>query len=238
MRGHLLRRIQLSPRSDNVIVKARGRKGVPAASVARRAAPIFNVGDDTMTFPAAASPSILSDKLNAIRANWGWFVALGIAFVVLGLIALAHVLISTIATALYVGALIVVGGVVQVIHAFRVQGWGHFFYWLLAGVLYVVAGALIMYNPLLGAGVITLLIGVALAVEGIFRIAAGIGSRPGSGWGWIVFSGFITLLLGAIIIAQWPVNSVYILGLFLGIDLIVNGVGTFFFGLALRQKAV
>ncbi|MFG1478515.1 HdeD family acid-resistance protein [Xanthobacter sp. V4C-4] len=190
-----------------------------------------------MTFPAAASTSALTDKLGAIRANWGWFVALGIAFVVLGLIALGHVLLFTLGVTIYVGALILVGGVVQVIHAFRVQGWGQFFYWLLAGVLYVVAGGLIMYNPALGAGVITLLIGVALAVEGIVRIAAGIGSRPGNGWGWIVFSGLITLLLGAIIIAQWPVNSLYILGLFLGIDLIVNGVGTFFFGLALRQKA-
>ncbi len=189
-----------------------------------------------MSMPSPASSTALTDTLHAIRANWGWFVALGIAFVILGFIALAHVLVSTIATALYVGALILVGGVIQVIHAFRVQGWGRFFYWLLAGLLYVVAGGLIMYNPLLGAGVITLLIGVALAVEGIFRIAAGIGSRGTGGWGWIVFSGLITLLLGAIIIAQWPVNSVYILGLFLGIDLIVNGVGTFFFGLALRQK--
>lgn len=189
-----------------------------------------------MTMPASAPSSIVTDKLHAIRANWGWFVALGIAFMVLGFIALAHVLASTLVTVLYVGALILVGGVVQVIHAFRVQGWGHFFYWLLAGLLYVVAGGLIMYNPLLGAGVLTLMIGVALAVEGIFRIFAGIGARPSSGWGWIVFSGLITLLLGAIIVARWPVNSVYILGLFLGIDLIINGVGTMFFGFALREK--
>lgn len=188
-----------------------------------------------MTFPAGTAA--LSDKLHAIRANWGWFVALGVAFVVLGLIALAHVLVFTLGVTIYVGALILVGGVVQVLHAFRVQGWGQFFYWVLAGLLYVVAGGLIMYNPALGAGVITLLIGVALAVEGIFRIAAALGSRAGGGWGWIAFSGFITLLLGAIIIAKWPVNSVYILGLFLGIDLVVNGVGTVLFGLALRQKA-
>lgn len=188
-----------------------------------------------MTMPASAT-SAVTDKLHAIRANWGWFVALGIAFIVLGFIALAHVLASTVVTALYVGALILVGGVVQVIHAFRVQGWGRFFYWLLAGLLYVVAGGLIMYNPLLGAGVLTLMIGVALAVEGIFRIFAGMGSQAGSGWGWIVFSGVITLLLGLIIIARWPVNSLYILGLFLGVDLIVNGTGTMLFGFALREK--
>jgi len=186
-----------------------------------------------MPLSATPSSSAVTDHLASIRAHWGWFVALGIAFVVLGFIALAHVLVSTIFTALYVGALILVGGVIQVIHAFRVQGWGRFFYWLLAGLLYVVAGGLIMVNPALGAGVMTLLIGVALAVEGIFRVVAGIGARSG----WIIFSGAITLLLGAIIIAQWPVNSAYILGLFLGIDLVVNGVGTLFFGLALRNKA-
>ena len=64
----------------------------------------------------------------------------------------------------------------------------------------------------------------------------GFGSKHGKGWGWIVVSGIVTLLLGLIIIARWPVNSVYILGLFLGVDLIVNGVGTLMFGLALREK--
>jgi len=190
-----------------------------------------------MATPASAPTpaSTVADQLHAVRASWGWFVVLGIAFIVLGFVALAHVLASTVVTALYVGALILVGGVVQVIHAFRVKGWGRFFYWLLAGVLYVVAGGLIMSNPLLGAGVLTLMIGVALAVEGIFRIFAGVGARPGAGWGWIVVSGIVTLLLGLIIIARWPVNSLYILGLFLGVDLIVNGVGTLLFGLGLKK---
>ena len=130
-----------------------------------------------MATPASAPTpaSTVADQLHAVRASWGWFVVLGIAFIVLGFVALAHVLASTVVTALYVGALILVGGVVQVIHAFRVKGWGRFFYWLLAGVLYVVAGGLIMSNPLLGAGILTLMIGVALAVEGIFRIFAGVG---------------------------------------------------------------
>ncbi|MEP9376947.1 HdeD family acid-resistance protein [Aquabacter sp. CN5-332] len=177
------------------------------------------------------------DQLTAMSAGWGWFVALGAAFVILGCIALAHLLVTGIATALYVGALVLVGGIVQVMHAFRVQGWGRFFYWLLAGLLYVVAGGLIMYQPLLAAGIITLMIGVSLVVGGIFRIIAGLGSRQAAGWGFIVFSGVITLLLGIEIIARWPVDSVQILGLFLGLDLIINGVMTAMFGFALRNKA-
>ncbi|MEP9366264.1 HdeD family acid-resistance protein [Xanthobacter sp. VNH20] len=176
--------------------------------------------------------------ITEIRASWGWFVALGIAFVVLGFIALAHLLTSTLVTALYVGALVMVAGIVEILHAFRVQSWGRFLFWLLGGVLYVIAGGLIMYQPLLAAGVITLMIGVSLVVGGGFRIFAAIGARPAAGWGFLALSGVITFLLGVIIIAGWPVNSVFLLGLFLGIDLIVNGVTTAMFGFALRQKAL
>ncbi len=181
--------------------------------------------------------SSVRDQLSAISAGWGWFVALGAAFIILGFIALAHLMISTFATAIYVGALMLVGGIVQGMHAFRVQSWGRFFYWLLSGVLYVVAGGLVMFQPLFAVKVITLMIGVALLVGGVFRIIAGLGSRQSKGWGFIVFSGAITLLLGLEIMAGWPVNSPYILGLFLGIDLIINGVMTAMFGLALRSKA-
>lgn len=192
-----------------------------------------------MSMPATAPQtpaSTAADALHTLRANWGWFVALGVVFVVLGFIALANLLLSTVATALYVGALVLVGGVVQVIHAFRVKTWGRFFFWLLAGILYAVAGGLMMYQPLLAAGVITLLLGVSLAVEGGFRIAAGIGARPSKGWGWIVVSGLATLLLGIVIVVGWPLNTLFLLGLFLGIDLVINGVGTILFGFALREK--
>ncbi|GGF76888.1 hypothetical protein GCM10007301_40990 [Azorhizobium oxalatiphilum] len=182
----------------------------------------------------APVPSGLTTTLTAMRAAWGWFVALGLVFILLGLVALGHLVASTFATALYVGAMILVGGVVQVIHAFRVRDWGRFTVWLLCGLLYVVAGGLVMAQPLLAAGIITLMIGVACVINGVFRIAAGFGARGEAGWGWIVFSGATTLLLGAVIIAGWPVNGLTILGLLLGVDLVVNGIATLLFGLALR----
>ncbi len=178
----------------------------------------------------------LAARLTALRANWGWFVALGVAFVILGFVALAHLVASSYATALYVGALILVGGIVQVVHAFRVQDWSRFSFWLLCGLLYGISGLLIIAQPLLAAGIITLVLGVSLVINGAFRIAAGLGSRGHEGWGWIVFSGTTTLLLGAIIIAGWPLNGLMILGLLLGVDLVINGVATVFFGLALRGK--
>lgn len=178
------------------------------------------------------------DQLTALKAGWGWFVALGVGFILLGFIALAHLQIATEATIYYIGALVLVAGIVQVMHAFRVKEWGRFLFWLLSGLFYVLAGGLIVYNSGFAAGIITLMIGVSLVIGGLFRIWVGISSRPSAGWGFIVFSGAITFLLGLEIIAAWPVNSPFILGLFLGIDLIVNGVMTLMFGLALRNKAV
>lgn len=177
----------------------------------------------------------LSSMRSTMRASWGWFVALGLVFILLGLVALAHLVASTYATALYVGAMILVAGVVQVIHAFRVREWSRFAVWLLCGVFYVVAGGLIMAQPMLAAGVLTLMLGIACVINGVFRIAAGFGAKGSEGWGWIVFSGATTLLLGAVIIAGWPVNGLMILGLLLGIDLVVNGIATLLFGLALRN---
>jgi len=178
----------------------------------------------------------LTARLATLRASWGWFVALGVAFVILGFVALAHLVASSYATALYVGALILVGGIVQVVHAFRVKDWSRFSFWLLCGVLYIISGALIISQPLLAAGVITLVLGISFIINGVFRIAAGLGSRGHEGWGWIVFSGASTLVLGIIIVAGWPLNGLMILGLLLGIDLVINGVATLFFGLALRGK--
>ncbi len=185
-----------------------------------------------MTMPS----NFAQDKLQNVRGNWGWFVALGIVFVLLGFFALGHVLISSIATALYVGAFILIAGGAQVVHAFRVQGWSSFLFWLLCGVLYIVAGGLILYQPVMGATMITLFIGITLAIEGVFRIFAAFASRGNSNWFWVVLSGLITLALGAMIMARWPVDSVYVLGIFLGVDLVFAGVSTFFFGLSLREK--
>ncbi|TDT96841.1 MULTISPECIES: HdeD family acid-resistance protein [Azorhizobium] len=196
-----------------------------------------------MTIPNDARGGIapggpLLPGLSQMRHSWGWFVALGAVFILLGFVALAHLVASTFATALYVGAMILVAGVVQVLHAFRVREWSRFAVWLVCGLLYVVAGGLIMSEPLLAAGVITLMLGVAFVVSGVFRIAAGLGARGTDGWIFIVLSGVVTLLLGAVIIAHWPVSSLTILGLLLGVELIVNGVATLVFGLALRGKGV
>src|SRR5262249_62379453 len=92
-------------------------------------------------------------------------------------------------------------------------------------------------NPLLAAAVLPLVLGIALVVGGIMRIILAFGMKEGMPWMWIVLSGVITLLLGVIILSHWPVSSLYVLGIFLGVDLIFAGVGWIGLGLGLRRAA-
>ena len=78
--------------------------------------------------------------LAPLRAKWGWIVALGVVYLVAGLIALGSVVAATAASVLVVGAMMFIAGVFEVINAFQVKTWGRFIVWLLLGVLYIVAG--------------------------------------------------------------------------------------------------
>jgi uncharacterized membrane protein HdeD (DUF308 family) len=174
--------------------------------------------------------------ISEVRSKWGWFVALGIAFVVLGVIAFLNMFMATIASVFYVGLLMLIGAVAQVFHAFGVKSWGSFFFWLLSGLLYAVAGVVTLRNPLLASVVLTLVRAISLIVGGILRIWAGFSSRPQASWGWIVASGVVTLLAGLVIWRHWPVSSLWILGMFLSIDLMFQGWSDIAFGLALRRQ--
>jgi uncharacterized membrane protein HdeD (DUF308 family) len=132
--------------------------------------------------------------------------------------------------------MMVIAGVAEIINAFQIKSWGGFLMWLLLGALYVVAGFIAFSNPLLAAAVLTLLLGVALVVSGITRIIIAFSMREGAPWGWAVLSGCITLLLGIVIVAHWPVSSLYMLGIFLGIDLVMAGVAWIGIGLGLRSR--
>ena len=109
---------------------------------------------------------------------------------------------------------------------------------MLLGVLYVAAGMIAIMNPLLAAAYLTLMLGFALVFGGVLRIFLAFQMKSAGGpWGWVVLSGLITLLLGAMIIAQWPASSLFVLGIFLGIDLIFIGAGWITMGLALKKRA-
>jgi uncharacterized membrane protein HdeD (DUF308 family) len=175
--------------------------------------------------------------LQPLRAKSGWIVALGIIYVVAGFVALGSVVLATVATVFVVGIMMLIAGVAEVINAFQIKTWGKFLLWLLLGVLYIVAGFATFENPLLAAAVLTLLLGFSLVASGIMRIVLAFSMKEGAPWIWVALSGAITVLLGLVILAHWPVSGLYILGLFLGIDLVLAGASWISVGLGLSARA-
>ena len=157
-----------------------------------------------------------------LKRSWGWFLALGIALIVLGTIAIGSTLVMTIASVFFFGWLLIIGGVMEVIHAFWHKRWAGFFLDLLTGVLYVVVGWMAVTNPKESALLLTLVIAMFLLFEGVFRIVTALAARYPH-WGWVMFNGVISLLLGIMIWRQWPYSGLWVIGLFVGIEMLLNG---------------
>jgi uncharacterized membrane protein HdeD (DUF308 family) len=172
-----------------------------------------------------------------LRAKWGWIVALGVVYLVVGFIALGSVVMATVASVLVVGVMMIIAGVAEVFSAFQIKSWGKFLLWALLGMLYIIAGFVTFENPLLAAALLTLILGASLVASGIMRIILAFSMKRETPWILVLVSAVITLLLGLLILGHWPVSSLYILGLFLGIDLIMAGVGWIGLGFGLRRAS-
>jgi uncharacterized membrane protein HdeD (DUF308 family) len=180
-------------------------------------------------FPMAVDPRVGEE----LKHHWRRFVVLGAALIVLGVVALGSVGIATITSVLVFGWILVVAGILETIHAWRVRGWSGFTRHLLGGVLSFVVGGLIVANPAAGTLSLTLLMAAFFIVGGVFRIGTALSFRfPGRGWA--VAGGIVTVALGTIIATEWPVSAVWVIGTFVGIDLIFDGWSLVMAGLGAR----
>lgn len=170
----------------------------------------------------------------ALRGSGFWFIALGVALILLGFVALGSLVAASLATAVVMGVLLMFGGGAEVAGAFFARGWGGFFVHLLTGVLSVVVGALFLRAPVGALLVMTLLLACLLFVNGIFRVAIAATHRF-TGRGWMLASGVIDVILGFMIWLDWPAAAFWVIGLFVGISLVVRGGNWIALGAALRS---
>jgi uncharacterized membrane protein HdeD (DUF308 family) len=175
--------------------------------------------------------------LEPLRARSGWIIALGVVYVVAGIIALGSVVFATLVSVFIVGIMMLISGVAEVVNAFQLKSWGRFLIWLLLGALYIVAGFLTFENPALAAAILTLFLGVALIASGIMRGVLAFSMQQTMPWVWVLISAIVTFLLGLVIVVHWPVSSLYTLGIFLGVDLVVAGAGWIGLGVGLKRRA-
>jgi uncharacterized membrane protein HdeD (DUF308 family) len=175
----------------------------------------------------------LRHELDALRGNWFWFVLLGVALVVLGTVALGSVVITSLAAAAVIGVLLLLGGVAECVGAFWCRGWSGFFLELLSGVLSVVVGLLFLRAPVGALASLTLLVACFLMAGGLFKVVGALSYRFAA-WGWALAGGVIDLILGVMIWREWPASALWVIGLYVGVNLIFRGFNWVALGMALR----
>jgi uncharacterized membrane protein HdeD (DUF308 family) len=172
--------------------------------------------------------------IGEVRRHWACFFALGVLMAFLGTLALGWSFLATWASMAFLGWLFVVGGVLEAAHAFWKRRWSGFFLDLLAGILYGGMGFLILTNPCLTAVALTFMIAVLLIFGGLFRLVAAVGFHPPHE-NWVLLNGAISTLLGFLIWMQWPFSGLWVIGLFIGVDLIFNGIALMMLALSAKK---
>lgn len=168
------------------------------------------------------APSFALAGLENLRKSWGWVLALGIALIVLGTVALGAAVFTTVASVMFFGWLLIIAGVAEVVHGFVRRAWQGFFLDLLTGVLYFVVGLMFVVEPLQSAATLTLLLAAALLFAGAMRIVLAL-STQFQHWVWLLLNGIVTLALGILIWRGWPETGYWVIGMFIGIDLLFYG---------------
>jgi uncharacterized membrane protein HdeD (DUF308 family) len=177
----------------------------------------------------------LGSGLHTLSSKWGWAVGLGVVLIICGIIALLSLIEATAVTVVWVGAMMIVAGVVEIAHGFQMKGWGRATLWMITGALYIIGGFFAVVNPLLASVVLTLILAIALIIAGAVRAWMGFQLKGEGHSGWVILSGVLTLLFGLIILIHWPFSSLYALGIILGVDLIQTGAGWLHLGFFLKK---
>ena len=168
-----------------------------------------------------------------IRRSWGWFLALGILLMILGMACITFDVTATFATVLVFGWLLLIGGIFALVHAFT-RNWSGFFLYLLSALFRGFTGYLLVRYPLVGAESLTLVLASFFIVGGLFR-AIGSAMTKFPRWGWAVFSGVVSVVMGVMLLAQMPISGIWFIGFAIGVDLVFDGVAMIGFATAIHH---
>jgi len=176
-----------------------------------------------------------TSMLQSLKANRGWLLVLGIAYVILGWVAIGYPMAATIAIERLLGYLLLAGGIIAVIGSFFSGNWKNLILILLSGVLYIFVGFFLVTNMKEGIITLTLLLAAFLLVEGIFKIIHAFQMQKAQNWIWILISGIASVILAVMIWAEFPQSSAFVLGLLVGIYFLINGFSLIMFSFALKD---
>lgn len=172
---------------------------------------------------------------DGVNASWGWLLAVGIAYILFGFVAMGHPMIATWVIDFTLGFILIIGGILSVAAAFFSGDWKRFLFIFISGVLYIIVGAFIINNPLAGVLTLTLLLAAFLLVEGFFKVIHAFQMKPEANWIWLLISGVASVILGVMIWTGFPQSGAFVIGLLVGIYFLINGISMVMISLALKN---
>jgi uncharacterized membrane protein HdeD (DUF308 family) len=163
------------------------------------------------------------NALKQLKDNSPWYMMLGVGLILFGILAIVYAYFSTIISVVYLGIGVVALGVFELLKSFKMNRWNNFLLHLFLSIVYLVVGIFIISNPAANAITLTLLFSIFLIIAGLARIIFAL-SQEIPHKNWILFNGAITLLLGILVLMQWPYSGLWVLGMFIGLDMIFTGI--------------
>ena len=178
-----------------------------------------------------------SEMKAAAREHWKAFLIEGILLVVLGLAAIIVPPLASLAVTIFVGWMFLISGVAGLALTFWARGVPGFWWALISAVLAIIAGGVLLAQPVQGVYALTLVIGVYFVAEGVATIMYALEHRRelSERWLWLLIAGMFDILISFMIIAGLPGSAEWAIGLLVGINLVFGGASLIGLALAARQ---
>lgn len=177
------------------------------------------------------------DWAQEVKKNAGWLVALGVLTVVAGILSIGSPAVGGAAVSVLIGFAMLIGGVGRTVGAFQAGSFGQGALALIGGILTFVAGMVLVTRPGVGMASLTLMLGVYLLVDGVSGTFLAFHVRPEKGWGSMLFSAVLGVLLGIMLLKEWPLSGVWAIGTLVGVNLLFTGFSIISIGSAARGLA-
>ena len=166
----------------------------------------------------------MDDLAETVRKGGTKIKILGVICIILGMMAMLAPGLTGFSLILFLGLSVLVAGIAQIFWAFKTDAAGIKYTSLITGLLTLICGILLVTNPIFASGVLTILLALYFILDGIFEIAASLQRKPVEGWGWLLFGGIVSLLLGLLVWRQYPLSGAWAMGILIGIKLFFIGL--------------
>ncbi|MGW5277453.1 HdeD family acid-resistance protein [Streptomyces sp. NPDC004044] len=176
-------------------------------------------------------PAVRSRKLSR---SFGLLALLGVLLVVAGLVGFVYTGVATLTSMILFGRLLLIGGLVGLLHAIQSRGTNYFWLGVVVAALNIAAGVVVIRHPHGTAEALTMFAALLFLTGGLFRLVGSVVVR-GPQFGWTLLQGAFGLLLGLLVLFDWPHSSLYVLGLFFSLALPFDGLGLIAIGVGGRR---